>query len=161
MSGEPARAKTALLADHRDLIPTVARLRWQEWGQYPELAELSWWVDVTARESGRDELPVTFVAIDAVGDAIGAVGLGEFDPAERQDRSPWVLGMIVRPDLRGHGIGRQLLAVLGKWAADHGHQRIWVATGDPAVTFYEACGWSLVEKFNRPSETVNVLTRSA
>jgi GNAT superfamily N-acetyltransferase len=150
-----------LLADHRDLIPAVGQFRWQEWGHWPERAELSWWVDVTARESGRDDLPVTFVAIDAGGEAVGAVGLGEFDPAERRDRSPWVLGMIVRPDLRGGGVGRMLLEVLGRWAAEHGHPRLWVATGNPAVGFYQACGWSLVETFDRPGENVNVLTRLA
>ncbi len=150
-----------LLADHRDLIPAVGRIRWQEWGQDPERAELSWWVDVTARESGSDDLPVTFVAIDADGDAVGAVGLGQFDPAERLDRSPWVLGMIVRADLRGRGVGRLLLEVLGRWAAGHGHQRMWVATGDPETGFYQACGWSLVDAFDRSGEKVDVLTRSA
>lgn len=153
-------AQTGLLADHRELIPEVGRFRWLEWGhEDPERAELSWWIDVTARESGRDDLPVTFVAIDAGGEAFGAVGLGQFDPSERRDRSPWVLGMIVRPDLRGRGIGRLLLEVLGTWAAEHGYERMWVATGDPAVAFYQACGWSLVETFNRPSEKVNILTR--
>jgi hypothetical protein len=40
-------------------------------------------------------LPVTWVAIDPLGQAVGAVGLGAFDIAKRCDRSPWVLGMIV------------------------------------------------------------------
>jgi GNAT superfamily N-acetyltransferase len=139
----------------------VGQVRWLEWGRDPEPVELSWWVDVTARESGRDDLPVTFVAIDAGGDGVGAVGVGQFDPGERRDRSPWILGMIVRSDLRGRGIGRLLLEVLGTWAAEHGYQRMWVATGDPAVGFYQACGWSLVETFERRSEKVNVLTRVA
>jgi GNAT superfamily N-acetyltransferase len=162
IGGGRASVQIGLLADHRDLIPAVGHFRWQEWGQCPpERAELSWWVDVTARESGRDNLPVSFVAIDAGGHAAGAVGLGEFDPAERRDRSPWVLGMIVRSDLRGGGIGRALLKVLRRWAAEHGHQRLWVATGDLAVGFYQACGWSLAETFDRPGENVNVLTRLA
>ncbi|HXW43999.1 MAG TPA: GNAT family N-acetyltransferase [Streptosporangiaceae bacterium] len=153
-----------LLADHPALIPAVGLLRWHEWGEGavwdhdPGRAELAWWVGVTARESGRAGLPVTFVAIDGAGAAIGAVGLGEFDPEERRDRSPWVLGMIVQPELQGCGIGRLLLDALGTWAGEHGYQRLWVATGDPAVGFYQACGWILTETFDRPVETVNVLT---
>jgi hypothetical protein len=52
------------------------------------------------RGAGSSHLPVTWVASDGSG-ALGAVGLGQFDIEERRDRSPWVLGMIVRRDRRG------------------------------------------------------------
>jgi GNAT superfamily N-acetyltransferase len=139
-------------------------MRWREWGQGAdwgedaERNELGWWINVTARESGHDNLPVTLVAADAHGVAVGAVGLGHFDPEERRDRSPWVLGMIVRPQLRRGGIGRMLLDSLAKWAAQHGYRSLWVATGDPAVGFYQSCGWELAETFARPAETVHVLS---
>jgi GNAT superfamily N-acetyltransferase len=159
-----SRTRIELLADHAELIPAVGHLRWREWGcgadwpEDPERAELAWWVDVTARESGRDDLPVTLVALDQGGAAVGAVGLGRFDPDECRDRSPWVLGMIVQPDLHGLGIGCLLLEALRAWAAEHRHQQLWVATGDPAVGFYQACGWTLTETFDRPYERVSVLT---
>src|SRR5205809_5720523 len=101
-----------LLADMPQLVTAVGQIRWREWGGVPERADLSWWVEVTEREAGREELPVTFVAVAAGGEPLGAVGLGEFDIAERRDRSPWVLGMVVRPDCRGRGIGRLLLSRL-------------------------------------------------
>lgn len=150
--------RIGLLADHRELIPGVGRIRWQEWGRVPQRTELAWWVDVTALESGRDKLPVTFVAIDAGGAAAGAVGLGRFDPDERRDRSPWVLGMVVRPDFRGRGVGRLLLRALSGWAGQRGFRQLWVATGDPATGFYEACGWTPTDTFDRPGERVVVLT---
>ena len=158
IAGHSASVQIALLADHPDLIPAVGHLRWQDWGHEPEPTELSWWVDVTARESGRTDLPVTFVAIDAAGSAAGAVGLGRFEPPERRDRSPWVMGMIVRPELRGRGIGRLLLDALCARVADDGYERLWVATGDYAVGFYQACGWTVAERFRRPHEEVIVLT---
>ena len=89
-----------LLADHPQLIPAVGELRWREWGRPPEPESLDWWVDVTAREAGREALPVTWVAFEAGGRVLGAVGLGEFDVEERRDRSPWVLGMVVDPAQR-------------------------------------------------------------
>jgi GNAT superfamily N-acetyltransferase len=66
-----------------------------------------------------------------------------------------------RPDLRGRGIGRLLLATLSEWAAEHDYERLWVATGDYAVGFYRACGWTLVETFDRPHEEVIVLTATS
>jgi hypothetical protein len=64
-----------LLADLPDLVPAVGKLRWQEWGHEPGRTALSWWVEVTGREAGRDGLPVTFVAVDRHGEAVGAAGL--------------------------------------------------------------------------------------
>lgn len=149
-----------LLADHARLIAPIGALRWREWGRAPEPEDLQWWVDVTAREAGRDTLPITWVAIDARGEALGAVGLGAFDLEERRDRSPWVLGMIVRPDRRGMGVGRLLLSRLEMWAGMHGWRQVWVANEGPAVDFYRQCGWELSETVARASgDTAFVLTK--
>jgi len=137
----------ALLADRPDLVEGIGRMRFDEWGRPPEPDDPQWWVDVTGREAGRIGLPVTFVAHDAAGAPLGAVGIGEFDPDEYRDRSPWVLGMVVRPDQRRRGIGRRLVASLDPYAAGLGYDRIWVATGPPAKLFYEHCGYRLIENF--------------
>ena len=108
--------KVRLLADNEQLIEAIGELRWLEWGHLPEPTERNWWVEVTSIEAGRDHLPITWVAIDEEGKALGAVGLGMFDIEERQDRSPWVLGMIVQPKYRSKGIGRLLLTHLETWA---------------------------------------------
>lgn len=149
-----------LLVNHPHLIPAVGEIRWQDWGHAPEPESLNWWVEVTGRESGHESLPVTWVAIDPHGQAVGAVGLGEFDIDERRDRSPWVLGMIVLPSLRGLGIGQQLMAAMEAWAHEHGCSQGWVATAGRAIDFYRKCGWRLAEVINRPSgELVSVLTK--
>ena len=150
-----------LLADHPQLIPAVGELRWREWGRPPEPESLDWWVDVTAREAGREALPVTWVAFEADGSVLGAVGLGEFDIEERRDRSPWVLGMVVDPAQRNRGTGGRLMRALEGWAARQGYSRLWVATGGRAVNFYRKCGWEVTESFVRTSgEHMTILTRS-
>ena len=130
-----------LLADRPDLIPAAGELRWREWGHPPEPVERSFWVDVTGREAGRDGLPATWVACAADGDLVGAVGIGEFDLDTLRDRTPWVMGMLVREDWRRAGIGRRLLAMLDPHARALGYDRIWVATGETAAHFYRACGY--------------------
>jgi GNAT superfamily N-acetyltransferase len=150
-----------LLADHPELIPAVGELRWREWGRPPEPESLDWWVDVTAREAGREALPVTWVAFEAGGKVLGAVGLGEFDIEERRDRSPWVLGMVVDPAQRNRGTGGRLMRALEGWAAGQGYSRLWVATGGRAVDFYRKCGWEVTESFVRTSgEHMTILIRS-
>jgi GNAT superfamily N-acetyltransferase len=146
-----------LLADVLASAPAVADMRWREWGHPPEPVDPAWWLETTVREAGRDELPVTLVAHDAAGEAVGAIGLDSYDLDERHDTSPWVTGMIVRRDHRGEGIGRTLLQHLERWAAEHGIVEAWVAT-DLAAQFYDRCGWTWQEEFiSRDGQPMTVL----
>jgi len=160
MTTSPRPVTVALLADNEHLIAAIGELRWREWGHVPEPEGLDWWVTVTAREAGRDHLPITWVAIDERGGALGAVGLGEFDMQERRDRSPWVLGMIVRPDHRGTGVGSLLVDHLEAWAGHHDYRQVWVANEGPAIGFYRKCGWEMSETVERaPGEMTWVLMK--
>ena len=160
MTTPPDPITIHLLADHAHLIPAIGEMCWREWGHAPAPEDLTWWVETAAREAGRDRLPLTWVAIDGSGGALGRVGLGEFDIEERRDRSPWVLGTIVRPDRRGAGIGGLLMAHLEAEARDLGYAQAWVATGGRAVDFYRKCGWAVSETIERASgETTVVLTK--
>ncbi len=146
-----------LLADHPQLIPAVGEMRWEEWGNEPERQDLQWWIDVTAREAGRDALPVTWVAVDDRGNALGAVGIAEFDLEERRDWSPWLIGMIVSRPLRGRGIGGRLVQELKRWAGARAFTDVWVATGGRAIDFYVRHGWHLFEVLEQSSGESTVL----
>jgi GNAT superfamily N-acetyltransferase len=140
----------SLLADYPTSAAAVAEMRWREWGHAPEPQDPAWWLETTVREAGRDELPVTFVAHDPAGEVLGAVGLDTYDLDERHDTSPWVTGMIVRRDRRGHGVGRTLMDHLERWAGEYRIAEAWVAT-DLATGFYQRCGWTVQETFVRSS----------
>lgn len=70
-------------------------------------------IEVTRRETGRENLPITLVAIDADREALGAVRVDnadqELSTSERDGRTPWLVGMVVRADVRQQGIGRALV----------------------------------------------------
>jgi GNAT superfamily N-acetyltransferase len=149
-----------LLADWPELIEPVGLLRFDEWGRPPEPDDPQWWINVTRQESGRDRLPVTFVARDSSGDAVGAIGIAEFDPDDLSDRSPWVIGMLVHPDRRREGIGRRLVERLEPHARGLGYDQIWVATGPHATEFYQRCGYLAAEIVRSPhGEDAHVLVR--
>ena len=158
-SSQPRAVK--LLRDQPHLIPNVGELRWREWGYEPEPVTREWWVATTRREAGREQLPVTWVAVSARGEALGAVGLADFDIEERRNRGPWVIGMIVRPESRGLGVGRRLLSHLEACAGRRGFRQLWVGTGGPVVGLYQQCGWLLVEVIVRSAgKSTSILSKA-
>jgi predicted N-acetyltransferase YhbS len=132
-----------LLADVPNLIEPIGRMRFAEWGNGNNVEE---WISITRREAGRDDLPVTWVAVGDTSTAVGAVALGPSDVPGRPDLTPCVWGMVVRSDLRGRGIGRLLLQRLEGFAVGRGYPAVWVLTGSPAVGYYERCGWQRAEE---------------
>jgi GNAT superfamily N-acetyltransferase len=150
-----------LLADRPDLIEPVGLLRWNDWGKPSQPDEPAWWIAATAHESGRAGLPVTYAAVSGDNILLGAAGIGEFDVPERRDRSPWVLGLVVRPSCRTTGIGRRLLRQLEYHAADLAYQNLWVANDGTAVEFYTRCGYAETETLAiATGATDHIMTRS-
>lgn len=142
------------LWEHPELFEQVGLLRWKEWSYGQK--DVDHFVEVTAEEAGDGHrLPLSLVAIDTTGSAVGVTGLaatdGEVSEAERADRTPWFLGMVVRSEDRMFGVGRRLLEGLQEVAASLGHQHTWVATGKEAVGFYKSCGWAPVEQLELES----------
>jgi GNAT superfamily N-acetyltransferase len=154
----------AVLAERPDLVEQAGILRWTEWGYVDPSPDE--WIAITAREAGRDVLPVTLVAVDEHGSVVGVVGLDDVDDAltdtERAGRTPWLVGMVVRRDSRLRGVGRRLMDALADIARQRGHDRMWVLTGGSADDYYRASGWSDVERLVTSKENLpsTVLTRA-
>jgi GNAT superfamily N-acetyltransferase len=155
-------ATITLLADRPDLAARWAELHWREWGAAPGREALSWWVDDAAKAIGRRNVPIAFLALGAHDEVLGGVGLHQFDLEERRDRSPWIVGAIVRADRRGAGIGQALIAQLEAWAITVALEQIWVCTetAGSAVAFYQRCGYVSVEELPaRRGDIVTILTK--
>ncbi len=135
------------MADHPDLIESVIDMQWAEWGQGQPAVEHDRWVRLMRTDTNRDRVPTAFVAVTHDGKAAGIVQLHEFDIESRRDRSPWICGMFVRSDLRGRGVGEQLLQRVQRFAKEHGIRRLWVFT-DTAPRFYERCEFKSIEQLD-------------
>jgi GNAT superfamily N-acetyltransferase len=141
-----------LLADQPGLIAEVGVLRWRAAGSVGTPGP---WIESTARDAGRDGLPLTLVAMDLDGRVIGAVTLGlEDDACERAcaGRAPWVVRMVVRPGERMCGVGRLMMSAVEDLAREHGHGQIWVSTADDHANFYRHCGWADVPDVDEAAE---------
>jgi hypothetical protein len=68
------------LGDHPELLEQVGLLRWKEWAFGAR--DLTPFIEVTANEAGPSgQLPMTLVAINVAGGAVGAVRLAQADEA--------------------------------------------------------------------------------
>jgi GNAT superfamily N-acetyltransferase len=141
-----------------DMVPAFVEIAWSEWGNTLTEEEHERWLRLAADDARLHSwCSAGFVAFEG-GTPIGVVQLHEFDIEEMHDRSPWVCGMVVKPEYRGSGIGRRLLHGLESFAADQGVERLWVFTGVPKG-FYERCGWSTFADVTRNGEQGTVLTK--
>jgi GNAT superfamily N-acetyltransferase len=139
--GERPALFLGLLADQPELIAEVGVLRWRAAGQDGTPGP---WIESTARDAGRDGLPLTLVAMGLDGQVIGAVTLGaadDDDVARSSAIAPWLVRMVVRPGERRCGIGRLMIAAAEDLAREHGHATLWVAPRQEDLDFYRACGW--------------------
>jgi GNAT superfamily N-acetyltransferase len=151
-----------MLADRPELAAGWAELHWREWGEEPGREALTWWVEDASRAVRRRSVPVAFIALGDGDEVLGGVGVHEYDPEERRDRSPWIVGTIVRADRRSQGIGQALLERLEAWAVAVGIAQLWVSTETEgrAVAFYQRCGYQRIEDMlSQSGVLVTVLTK--
>jgi GNAT superfamily N-acetyltransferase len=142
-----------LLADQPELIAEVGVLRWRAAGEGGTAGP---WIESTARDAGREQLPVTLVAMDLDGQAIGAVTVGESDDSGGcSTRAPWLVRMVVRPGERRCGVGRLMVSAAEDLARQLGHAALWVSPREEDREFYRACGW--LDSDEARQEDVSVL----
>lgn len=132
------------LADHPEVLSTLARWHHQEWASLrpgdsveARVARLKGWC-------GRDSIPLTFVAISN-SELLGSASLIEHDMDNRLELSPWLAGVFVRPESRKQGIGVALVRCVTEKAHALHVSKLYLYTlrNEP---FYLSLGWSWEER---------------
>ena len=73
--------------------------------------------------------------------------------------SPWAAAGLVRRDLRGRGIGQQLVSALEERAKVMGFDQIYCATGT-AGRLLQRSGWRLSERFIHEGEALGIYEKA-
>ncbi len=85
------------------------------------------------------------VAEDAAGKAAAMATMQFVFSTAEGAPSGWIEDMVVRKDLRGQGVGREILSALLAWGASKGATRFQLLADKgnaPALDFYKKTGWS-------------------
>ncbi|RTY56586.1 GNAT family N-acetyltransferase [Pantoea sp. YU22] len=104
------------------------------------------------------EFPVTFVAVDDAGRAVGTVGFWRCDLISRQDLFPWLAALYVEESARGGGLSAALQQHVIDYARQRGYGRLWLWStfGD----YYERHGWTPAgEALDYPHKRVRLYRR--
>lgn len=130
------------LAEHLDLLPTLATWFEAEWPAYygPD-GRGSAKNDLLAYAS-RDGLPFGLVAFRS-GVACGFGALKREAFPTHPHLSPWAGAAYVVPSLRGRGVGAALLSALEAQARLLGHSHVYCATGT-SESLLQRNGWRLL-----------------
>ena len=129
-----------LLADYPEHVETLARWHCEEDGRADDVAWLEFWRRQLRSESGRDRIPIAFVAFD--GDApVGGIALVEHNMDSHRELSPWLAGTYVHPSRRGEGIGAALVEHAVACAEQLGVGRLYLYS-ERARGLYERLGWT-------------------
>lgn len=143
---DPTRGQTApriaLLADHPDLVETIARWHWEEWHQQDPVGSLPQWIERMQHRTNRDRIPIAFVAFDGE-EPVGSTLLVERDMETHRELTPWLAGVYVVPTHRGQGVGAVLVRHTVRQAAALGMDRLYLHT-ETARGFYEKLGWRAI-----------------
>lgn len=142
------------LANVPDLIPVIARWHWDEWGGSDPKGSLAGWTDGLRRRSGRNHIPISWVALVGRTPA-GSVALINSDMVTHPELPPWLSGLFVLPEQRNRGIGSRLTAHCEQWAARRGVQRVYLYT-ETAAPLYAERGWSVLgrERYEGAEKTL-------
>ena len=127
------------IANNLDLVETIARWHWDEWGDSDPAGSLESWTERLRQRTNRDRIPTTYVALDG-DELLGSVTLVEHDISTWPGLSPWLAGVYVKPSRRGQGVGSALVRHAVRQAAEMGIARLYLYT-DSARGFYEKLGW--------------------
>jgi GNAT superfamily N-acetyltransferase len=138
------------VADRPGLADVVAGWHFAEWGHLTPTLSLADRVQgVIAAAAG------TYVAL-AGDEPIATAGLVARDMDTHPGLGPWLAGVYVRPERRGHGVAAALTRHIADRAAAEGATTLYLYT-DSAQSYWERMGWYRVGDEPYLGETVTVM----
>jgi len=151
--------KIVPLAEYPALTAIVAAWEFGEWGHLnpgETLAEREAWMRQETLNS--DRAPLTFVALDDAGRAIGTAAL-LFDDLKGDPRNPWLASVYVPPERRGQGIASALVRTVEDAARRFGYRQLYLFTST-APKLYAGLGWRPLETTRYRGDEIQIMDRA-
>lgn len=149
--------KIEYLADHSELIPTLAKWFFEQWGYLRPESTLEDFTDSLRAHLNRDEMPISFVALDGA-TVLGSASLRRHEMNTRMDLSPWLSSVYVTAEHRRRGIGTELVAAVEEKARELGFDTLYLWTPDKEH-YYIGLGWKVIDRTEYRHENAVVMQK--
>ena len=143
------------LADHPDVIPTLARWLHDQWGHLSPGASVERGEASLRANCNRDRIPLAVVAL-VDGEPVGVARFVEYDMDIRRDLSPWLSSVFVPSEHRRKGIGTALTRRIMDESKALGVVTFYLFTPD-RETFYSRLGWTVLERTEYRGEQIVIM----
>jgi N-acetylglutamate synthase-like GNAT family acetyltransferase len=147
----------AYLADHREVIPTLAQWFHQEWAYLHPDRTLEDVNRLLAERTNKERIPVALVAMEG-NELLGTVCLKVHDMDTRLELMPWLAGLYVAAPRRKQGIGAMLVSAIEKKARELGVQTLYLYTPE-SEAFYAKLGWNVKERTEYHGYPVSIMEK--
>lgn len=93
-------------------------------------------------------------------EVVASIGLCDFDDFEELRKyKPWIVAFVVREDLRGSGVGTQVLKLMERKVVEYGVTLVYLWTEGERQS-YENRGYIYVETLIKPGRKIEVLKKN-
>ena len=145
------------LADHPKYVQQPATWHHDAFARLNPNASVAQRVEYLNSRMGRRSVPTTVIALlEEI--LIGSASLVEHDMPGREDLSPWIASVYVRPEYRRKGVGTRLMQHVEAIARDLGIERLYLFTPDMRP-FYETLGWVVLEEAVYRGRPTTIMTK--
>ncbi len=144
-------------SERPDLVEVTARWRWEAFFRKHGRPFEDVLAGAQRTAATVQTMPQTFVLL-AGGEPIGTASLVAHDLDERPNLTPWLAGVFVSPDARGHGHAARLITAVEAAAAQAGFPVLWLYT-NTAERVYARAGWEAAETVQRKGKPYTVMRR--
>ena len=129
----------------------------QDWQDFYERSKSSNYQNWDPNGIDQELLFMAIRKINDVKEVVASIALCDFDDLEEFRKfKPWVAAFIVREDLRGTGIGGEVLKHVASKAISYGIKELYLWT-EGERKFYAKRGYKYLETLTKPGRNIDLM----
>ena len=151
--------KIEYLADNKNLLPTIAKWYFEEWGYLNKEKTLESEIKNLQAYLNKDKIPLIMLAI-ADGELLGVAQLKYHEMSIYPEKTHWLGGVYVAKKHRGKGIAKQIILEIIRIAENLHVETLYLQTENLSGGLYHQMGWLPVEQVNYHGVNVLVMEKN-